>query len=251
MMIPLMHAMLLAAALPPAAVDAEPGSSLTLHQWVDGGIYRLVATPGQISSIMLEPGERLISVAAGDTDQWVIGDTTSGRDELLRSLIMVKPVAAGLKTNLIIATDRRVYELALESRAHAPPATLRWTYGVPGLIAVKPRAELPARSSPDLTQLNFGYRIEGDRPPWRPIRAFDDGSQTYIQFPGGLTRSEAPPLFLKGADNRLELVNYRLKDGYYVVDRLFFAAELRLGEKKQVKVSIARAAAPAATDQGL
>lgn len=239
MMIQLLHSMLLAAA----------GSSLTIHQWVDGGIYRLVATPGQISSIMLEPGEKLISVAAGDTAQWIIGDTTSGKNEALRSLVMVKPVAAGLKTNMVIATDRRVYELALESRLHAPPATLRWTYGMPGLVALRPPAEIPARTLPDLTQLNFGYRIEGDRPPWRPVRVFDDGSQTYIEFPAGFGQGEAPPLFLKGAGNRLELVNYRLRGRYYVVDRLFAAAELRLGEKKQVKVSIARAAVPVAAEQ--
>jgi len=36
------------------------------------------------------------------------------------------------------------------------------------------------------------------------------------------------------------LVNYRMSGNYYVVDRLFAKAELRLGEKKQDVVRIAR-----------
>jgi type IV secretion system protein TrbG len=36
------------------------------------------------------------------------------------------------------------------------------------------------------------------------------------------------------------LVNYRMRGDYYVVDRLFDAAELRLGEKHQDIVRITR-----------
>ena len=67
-------------------------------------------------------------------------------------------------------------------------------------------------------------------------------SKVFIEFPKGLAVSEAPPLFVtddKGSISKL--VNYRVKDGYYVVDRLFDAAELRLGEKKQTVVRIERA----------
>ncbi len=44
-----------------------------------------------------------------------------------------------------------------------------------------------------------------------------------------------------GAGGKAELVNYRVRGRYYVVDRLFRAAELRLGEKRQQVVRIARA----------
>lgn len=39
---------------------------------------------------------------------------------------------------------------------------------------------------------------------------------------------EAPPLFVIG-DEGPELVNYRVVGNYYVVDRLFTKAELKLG----------------------
>ncbi|MFX7265426.1 TrbG/VirB9 family P-type conjugative transfer protein, partial [Acinetobacter baumannii] len=81
--------------------------------------------------------------------------------------------------------------------------------------------------------LNFDYAIGGDKPAWRPIRAFDDGRQTYIEFSPNIAVGEAPPLFVIGDDGEAQLVNYRVAGRYYVVDRLFGAAELRLGGKKQ------------------
>ena len=39
-----------------------------------------------------------------------------------------------------------------------------------------------------------------------------------------------PPLFVIGAGGDTELVNYRVRQNYYIVDRLFAAAELRLGD---------------------
>jgi type IV secretion system protein VirB9 len=88
--------------------------------------------------------------------------------------------------------------------------------------------------------LNFRYRIEGDDPPWRPLRAFDDGRKVYIQMPSGLSQGEAPPLFVAGADGRPNLVNYRVRGSYYIVDRMFGVAELRLGESPQRIVRIIR-----------
>jgi type IV secretion system protein VirB9 len=54
---------------------------------------------------------------------------------------------------------------------------------------------------------------------------------------------EAPPLFVLGDKGAAELVNYRMSGRYYVVDRLFSAAELRLGGKQQAVVRITRGTA--------
>ena len=51
---------------------------------------------------------------------------------------------------------------------------------------------------------------------------------------------EAPPLFLVDGKGTAQLVNYRVQGRYYVVDRLFEAAELRLGLKRQDVVRITR-----------
>jgi type IV secretion system protein VirB9 len=221
--------------------DSYVGAS-QVYAWSEGALYRLYTAPEQVSDIALQPGETLVSVAAGDTARWVIGDTTSGAAGSRRTHILVKPSASDLRTNLVIATDRRVYHVELESTAEAAMPSISWTYPEDPLLALRGgrTASDPLVGATGLDTLNFGYRIEGDRPPWRPVRAFDDGQQVFIEFPAGFTNGEAPPLFVTGEGGRPELVNYRVRGRYYVVDRLFAAAELRLGERRQQVVRIVR-----------
>jgi type IV secretion system protein VirB9 len=215
-----------------------------VYPWVDGSLYRMYTAPEQVSDIALQPGESLISVAAGDTARWVIGDTTSGAGTGRRTHVLVKPSAAGLSTNLVIATDRRVYHVELESSSKAAIASISWIYPEDALLALRAAAsampEMPVAADVTVEALDFNYRIEGDRPAWRPLRAFDDGRQLFIEFPATLAQGEAPPLFIHGEGGRAELVNYRLRGRYYVVDRLFAAVELRLGGKRQQVVRIVR-----------
>jgi type IV secretion system protein VirB9 len=72
------------------------------------------------------------------------------------------------------------------------------------------------------------------------VRVFDDTHKVYIQFPARLDQGEAPPLFVVGPDGDNQLVNYRVRGRYYIIDRLFAAAELRLGEAPQQVVRITR-----------
>jgi len=198
----------------------------------------------EVSDVALEAGESLVSVAAGDTVRWVIGDTASGTGASRRTHILVKPSAAGLRTNLVIATDRRVYHIEAESTAGTAMASISWTYPQDALLALHGAAGGPTASMPsvEVAALNFNYRIEGDKPPWRPLRAFDDGRQVFIEFPATLGEGEAPPLFARGESGQPELVNYRIRGRYYVVDGLFDTAELRLGGRHQQVVRIVRTA---------
>ncbi|HZF43718.1 MAG TPA: P-type conjugative transfer protein TrbG [Sphingomonadaceae bacterium] len=217
-----------------------------VYEWSEGALYRLYTAPERVSEIALQPGEALISVAAGDTARWVIGDTTSGSGAARRSHILIKPSAAGLRTNLVITTDRRLYHIQIESTAQTAMASISWSYPDEGLLALRGRgssAEVPRSVEIAAETLNFGYRIEGSKPSWRPQRAFDDGKQVFIEFPPSLEQGEAPPLFVIGNSGDPELVNYRVAGRYYVVDRLFAAAELRLGEKRQQVVRIVRTGA--------
>jgi len=216
-----------------------------VYPFSDGVLYRLFAAPERVTDIALQPGETVISVAAGDTVRWTVGDTTSGAGETRRVHILVKPFSPGLSTNLIITTDRRAYHLQMDSTSATAMAALSWTYPQDELIAIRRAAEQDRAAAPVATglaveQLQFGYAITGDNPPWRPLRAFDDGRQTFIEFPASIAVGEAPPLFVLGPTGDAQLVNYRVSGRFYVVDRLFGAAELRLGEKKQSIVRITR-----------
>ena len=227
--------------LPASGPLIEMTSASEVHPWWDGAVYRLATAPERVSDIALQPGESLIAVAAGDTARWVIGDTTSGSGSTRRTHILVKPAASGIRTNLVITTDRRVYHLELASGAKAM-TSIAWTYPQDELLALRKQEAALVAAEPvapiAVERLNFNYAIDGDAPTWRPIRAFDDGSQVFIEFPPSMSTGEAPPLFVIGASGKAELVNYRLRGRYYVVDRLFGAAELRLGEKRQQVVRI-------------
>jgi len=213
--------------------------------FADGTIFRVYTAPERVTDIVLQPGEMLGAVASGDTARWVIGDTTSGSGADKRAHVLVKPYAAGLATNLVITTDRRTYHLALSSGTGAAMSSIAWTYPQDSLIALKQAQEAAAAAEPvaaglDVDQLHFNYALAGDRPAWRPLRAFDDGRQTFIEFPASLAVGEAPPLFLVGPKGEAQLVNYRLRGRYYVVDRIFDVAELRLGTRHQDVVRVTR-----------
>jgi len=157
----------------------------------------------------------------------------------------VKPVRSSLKTNLVITTHRRIYLLELTSTPQTWMASVSWNYPNDQLAMVKrqsARAEAaaPVAQGIALERLRFRYDITGDRPSWRPLRAFDDGERVYIEFPSGIAHGELPPLFEIGPAGSGELVNYRYRAPYYIVDRLFGAAELRLGGDKAQVVRIGR-----------
>jgi P-type conjugative transfer protein TrbG len=227
----------------PAFVNA-----VQVYPYGEGVLYRLFAAPERVSDIALQPGETIVSVAAGDTARWTVGDTTSGAGESRRAHILVKPFATGLSTNLVITTDRRAYHLQLDSTPATAMAALSWTYPQDEMIAIRRQqasaeAARPVASGLAVERLDFGYVVTGDRPAWRPLRAFDDGRQTFVEFPASVTVGEAPPLFVIGDRGDAQLVNYRMTGRFYVIDRLFDAAELRLGTKKQAVVRISRVGA--------
>lgn len=215
-------------------------NAIQQYPWTDGALYQVYTAPGQVTDIALQEGEQLVGpgpVAAGDTVRWIIGDTISGSGATARVHILVKPTRPDLTTNLVINTDRRTYHLELRATAATYMASVSWTYPHDALIALQDRNAAAATVAPvasgiDLSTLNFRYRIDGDRAPWRPARAFDDGRQVFIEFPAGISQGEMPPLFVSGASGDAELVNYRVQGRYMVVDRLFAAAELRLGDRR-------------------
>jgi type IV secretion system protein VirB9 len=224
------------------AADASLVGALHEFAYERGALYAIQASPQRITDIAIEPGETLLSVSAGDTTRWIVSDARSGSGPATQAHVLVKPNAANLSTNLIIMTDRRIYHLDLRSVPSNAMAAVSWRYPGDMMVASK-AAPLPVPPSPPPfkpEQLNLRYRIAGDKPDWRPLAAFDDGRQVFIEMPETFRTMEAPPLFVIG-DDGAELVNYRVQGKYYVVDRLFTKAELRLGSgRNQKRVQIYR-----------
>ena len=208
--------------------------------------------------IELQAGEVVLSRIAGDTERWEILPAAAGADGRT-VLIVVKPRDCDITTNVVLATDRRLYDLTLDSppckghstnpqqayarhvRFYYPDETVAaWTKPVPAA----PPEPAAVRIAPDVAQFNFGYAVKKDRKfPWVPAQVFDDGVRVYIKLPEEAKHTEAPVLFLLDADGGKTLLNYALVGGdTYVTDRLFDRAVLVAGiDGQERKVVIERA----------
>lgn len=205
-----------------------------------GALFELYANPNYVSTVLLEPGETLHDIAAGDTSRWMVSEATTESDGEGRAVVLVKPKAAGLRTNIVLITDRRTYLIeAISQPGEAYAAQIAWRY--------PPRAQTAAQAV-SIESLNFGYRVRtvrGATPHWSPTRVFDDGRRTWIEFSPTILATDMPPLFVITGEGR-ELVNYRVHGTRYMVDRVFDVAELRIGVRKPVVVRIERRATSAA-----
>nr|CUV27738.1 Conjugal transfer protein TrbG/VirB9/CagX [Ralstonia solanacearum] len=220
-------------------------NAIQVWPFTDGALYQVYASPGRVTVVSLQPGEELVTVAAGDTVRWIVGDTSSGTGADLRVSVLVKPTRSGLKTNLVVTTNRRTYLIELTSTEKAWMASVSWDYPKDRMLALQRQSQAAQVAAPvdaglSLEKIRFRYAISGSNPSWKPLRAFDDGEKVYIQFPGGIAQGELPPLFVIGSQGDGQLVNYRFRSPYYIVDRLFGAAELRLGADKGDVVRIER-----------
>jgi type IV secretion system protein TrbG len=223
-------------------------NAVQVYPFSDGALYQVYAAPGEVTDVALQAGELLVGsgpVAAGDTVRWVIGNTESGTGLTKRIHILLKPTQKGLTTNLVINTDRRTYHLELRAMDKTYMASVSFNYPQDELIALKAQNTIAEQVTPiatdvDLSQLSFRYDIKGDRPPWRPLRAMDNGKQVFIQFPAGIGQGEMPPLIVIGTEGADQIPRYRVNGNYMIVDGLFAAAELRLGTDPQAIVRIMR-----------
>jgi P-type conjugative transfer protein TrbG len=208
-----------------------------VYAYEPGAIYEVYAHPSYVSTILLEPGETLTDIAAGDTSRWMVTQADSETAEDPRTVVLVKPNASGLRTNIVLITDRRTYLIeAVAQTGAAYSAQVAWSY---------PQAEGAAQAAPiDTINLNYRIRtIRGSRPAWLPTRVFDDGRRTWVEFSPDVDASDLPPLFAVTGEGA-ELVNYRTQQGpsgqRYMIDRIFDVAELRLGVRSPVIVRIER-----------
>jgi P-type conjugative transfer protein TrbG len=214
--------------------------------------------PLRTTDIQLQPGETITDVALGDTERWMATPAASGDPRNAVPHLAVKPQVPGIETNLTIYTTKHIYHLLLRSRGRAMQevefyypdelSTAMKDADAAAASAKQDAADPPGDSdnvvkvaAVDPAQLNFAYTVAGPNIPWKPIRAFDDGSHVYVQMPAGMKSSEAPALLIN-AGSGTQMVNYRVKGNYYVVDRLFSDAILVSGVgRDQDRVTISYA----------
>jgi type IV secretion system protein VirB9 len=214
-----------------AAGAAEPvhGGNGAIRFTYSSYTPKILCRPMRVTDIMLQPGEKVTGVHAGDTVRWTYAPGTSGSGGNAVVHVMVKPLAPDISTNLVVHTDRRVYNLDLVSSAkeffpsvsfgYPEDEMKRWDAFITDKRGVEDSTLNDVAVDPE--KLNFAYEIRGSQ-PWKPIRVWDDGRQVYIQMPKGWQKSgtEAPVLLLY--DRKKErIANYRIKKDLIICDSLF------------------------------
>jgi len=216
-----------------------------LFTYAPGSIYEVEAATFHETALALQPGETLTGKelpTAGDTARWAIAATRSGAAPNEAVILIVKPLEADLETNMTITTNRRLYTVVLKSTDHTYMPLVGWLYPQDAarereeheLAQVKIEAQAePLTVRPD--ELNFNCEVAGSHVAWRPLRAYDDGSKTYLQMSPDMHNYEAPAIFVMDGKTPL-LVNFRVKHSIYIIDRLFDKAQLRIGPKTAVDI---------------
>jgi type IV secretion system protein VirB9 len=209
----------------------------------------IVCAPLRGTDIALQPGEivKPDGVHTGDTVRWQVMPSVSGPVGNETTHLIVKPTDVGLSTNMIVGTDRRTYHFELVSRKEDWMPSVGFNYPEEieaqwGAYQRKAHVAQTGSTLPGTTEslqsLDFNYQVEGAA-AWKPLRVYSNGVKTVVQMPKSLRAGEAPALLVLGADDREEIVNYRLQGDRYIVDLVFEKAVLVLGVgRKQTKVTI-------------
>jgi type IV secretion system protein VirB9 len=198
-----------------------------------------------LTVIQLQDGEVPIGQPyLSDTLRWEItGDVWRTTDGKSVQLIMLKPFEKGLKTNMIVVTNKRIYQLLLSStdNAYMPMVRFRYPFETK-FVTERTIAEDEMReqeSGSEENYISYNYKIVSGwivtgwfKPEWTPTEVWDDGHKTYIRVPRNVLQKEYPVVFEK----RNYIVNYRLQENIMIIDKLVSALTLRL-DGKRVKIA--------------
>ena len=221
------------------------------------GIPTVVCALFEITDISMEKGERVFTVQLGDSTRWLIDSAVSGSGADRTEHIVVKALDNGLKTSLIITTNRRTYHIALKSSQKDFMPAVSFNYPGTSLKLNSPYYDVEdssrrfdyslassQRGTSDFSTVsyqyeptdatrsggerrNYAYSVEGDD-SILPLNAFDDGVNTYIQLPPDLHTEELPTVFRvteEGlpffGEEKTALLNFRVEDHTFVIDGIY------------------------------
>ncbi|MDR3535206.1 MAG: P-type conjugative transfer protein TrbG [Acetobacteraceae bacterium] len=237
-------------ARPAASAEGAAGS---VNYMFGASIPSVVCAPLYVCSISLQPGEVVNDIKAGDAVRWLITPSIVGSGADRVTVVSVKPTDAGLRTDLAIATTRRLYQVQLVSTQTQWMGNVTFTYPEDAQASwqkyqaqqQKEAADTTLPNGRNIAALDFNYAVSGDV-SWKPLRVYSDGVKTYIQFPRAMLSGDAPSLVALGNDGGLfssptkQIVNYRVEGDTYVVDKVLDRAALLSGvggSQEEIKIA--------------
>jgi len=223
----------------------------------------LFCEPLRASLIRLEPGETVWAAIPADPVSWSVQLSESGPGGIT-PIVVVKPLTEEpVLTNLFISTDRRIYEVMLQSGTdeaqeilmspdrssildfyypedvirRVETASLQAQQQESGTRAyATTRAPAELATGIPLERMRFSYTWTKDRHfPWEPEAVFDDGAHVYITLPDNARHEAGAVLFVKGMNGENTLLEYAVRDGRIITDRVFREAQFIYAEPSKRK----------------
>lgn len=208
------------------AINSQGNSTMVFAYYPDQ-LYKIYCRKGYLTDLAFKKGETIKFVGGGDTSGWMVNNTeVDGVPHLY-----IKPVVDVSTTNLIVTTNKRSYQLIVNVSDWYNPM-VRWSYGAEDreVNLIKQQKEeriTTGKIKGNVETLDFNYKVEGKGK--KPTMIFSDGEQTYIKFESAPIKKV--PLFVREKGKKqMALVNYRIKDNYYIVEKVFDTAQLRFSE---------------------
>ena len=227
--------------------DASWIESRMEYPYFEGSIYEVDTQLGFATDINLHPGDILQGIVGGDTSRWQVDTATIGNT----CHVFLKPVKEGLHTNLVIYTNRRVYHVLLSSAKGTYQPIVSWRYPEEAQrIKEEQKVSEEERSFDEIftkmvngqrviKTINRMYEMKGKRVDKDnyPVEVFDDGTRTYIRMPES-NKYDLPVIYrVNDKDkHKLTLVNYRVRHGYFIIDRVFDHARLQFSAKEYIDI---------------
>jgi len=196
-----------------------------------------------------EAGERINNIELGDFAHWLVHTSLVGTQMQGSYQIAIKPKDYNIATDMVVTTNQRSYHVGLVSHKGSATHVMNFYYPEETLQLAIAKAKATSHQAiqPNIIdnhthinalQLHFNYQLQGCKPAWRPVRVFDDGDKTFIEMPPIAERLDLPVLYIE-REKGMQLINYRYRRPYYIVDALFKRAYLITGKgRKQTKVII-------------
>lgn len=188
-------------------------------------VYQFIGHYGYASAIIFSDDEKVLTVSIGDSVAWQVNPAGNR--------IFLKPVDQNALTNMTVLTDKHSYLFELHAeetkdiRDKNMVFEMRFVYpqSDSDSLAVNQMEALPDLER-DGAKMNFRYTIRGST-VIEPIRIFDDGEFTYFEFRD--KNAEIPAFFRVDSANNEELINFRKRGNYIVVERVASRFTLRRG----------------------
>ena len=200
--------------------------------------YNIATRAGYITTIILNPDEDIIHAEIGDATRWSIQTYYTGTSKGMSPAISIKPFIPELRTNLVISTTKRMYNLVLEAKVNSYAPVIGFEYPKEIEIAKQKERNLKAQETKvNINELNYDYSWKKEKEIWSPLQVFDDGERTFILLDERVKATQLPTLFIKDEQTgEAAIVRhiYNPETRFYIVERLFEQAILKYGEKEIV-----------------